>query len=214
VARVSKFSLSQLKAEASQVSLLLCLCLCLPLTRPLWAQEVGQEAGHEVLPAVATGEAITDPTTTPTREVAASPLLPSAMATVAAAGSKAQEIAQTALGMLGIRYKFGGNLPEQGFDCSGLVRYVFKQVLGVELPRTAKSMSAEGVPVLLADLQVGDLVFFNTRKFAFSHVGIYLGEQRFVHAPNRRGTVNIEEIDLKYWRSRFNGARRLVNQQQ
>src|SRR5262249_31348979 len=104
----------------------------------------------------------------------------------------------------------GGTSPETGLDCSGLVRYVFQQVTGVLLPRTAKEMSKVGENVTLDQLKPGDLVFFNTRRFAFSHVGIYLGDNRFVHAPSRGREVEVATLDKSYWMKRFNGARRLV----
>jgi hypothetical protein len=102
------------------------------------------------------------------------------------------------------------NSPETGLDCSGLVRYVFQEVTGVSLPRTAKELSGLGSKVTIADLKPGDLVFFNTRRFAFSHVGIYLGDNRFVHAPRRGKEVTIASLDQAYWQKHFNGARRLV----
>ena len=122
----------------------------------------------------------------------------------------AQDLASAALDLIGIRYKWGGNTPETGLDCSGLVRYVFQQVTGVTLPRTAKDMSHLGKAVELADLQPGDLVFFNTRRFAFSHVGIYLGDNQFVHAPRRGREVEVATLDSGFWQRRFNGARRLA----
>ena len=103
----------------------------------------------------------------------------------------AQDVAVYALGLIGVDYKFGGNTPDTGLDCSGLVRYVFQEVTGVTLPRTAKEMSGIGAKVGVADLKPGDLVFFNTRRFAFSHVGIYLGDNRFIHAPSRGSEVAI-----------------------
>jgi cell wall-associated NlpC family hydrolase len=121
-----------------------------------------------------------------------------------------QELSSYALGLLGVNYKFGGNTPETGLDCSGLVRYVFQQVTGVDLPRTAKAMSGVGDSVAIADLKPGDLVFFNTRRFAFSHVGIYLGDNQFIHAPRRGREVEVTTLDKRYWQTRFNGARRLV----
>ena len=121
-----------------------------------------------------------------------------------------QELSSYALGLLGVNYKFGGNTPETGLDCSGLVRYVFQQVTGVDLPRTAKAMSGVGDAVAIADLKPGDLVFFNTRRFAFSHVGIYLGDNQFIHAPRRGREVEVTTLDKRYWQTRFNGARRLV----
>jgi len=121
-----------------------------------------------------------------------------------------QELSSYALGLLGVNYKFGGNTPETGLDCSGLVRYVFQQVTGVDLPRTAKAMSGVGDSVAITDLKPGDLVFFNTRRFAFSHVGIYLGDNQFIHAPRRGREVEVTTLDKRCWQSRFNGARRLV----
>src|SRR5215471_17136939 len=124
--------------------------------------------------------------------------------------STAQELSSFALELIGIRYKWGGNTPATGLDCSGLVRYVFQKVTGVTLPRTAKEMSRIGEQVSVPDLQPGDLVFFDTRRFAFSHVGIYLGDNRFVHAPRRGREVEVATIDRSYWQKRFDGARRLI----
>jgi cell wall-associated NlpC family hydrolase len=115
-----------------------------------------------------------------------------------------------ALSHLGVPYRFGGNDPKAGFDCSGLVRFVARSVLGIDLPRTSDAMARVGASVARDALQVGDLVFFNTRGGANSHVGIYVGEGRFVHAPSRLGKVRVEEVDATYWRARFNGARRLL----
>lgn len=126
------------------------------------------------------------------------------------AWQSAQDLSFFALGLIGIDYKFGGTTPETGLDCSGLVRYVFQQVTGVTLPRTAKEMSRVGDHVALSDLKPGDLVFFNTRRFAFSHVGIYLGDNRFIHAPRRGREVEVATLDQNFWSKRFNGARRLV----
>jgi cell wall-associated NlpC family hydrolase len=122
----------------------------------------------------------------------------------------AQELTATALDQIGIRYRWGGNTPETGLDCSGLVRYVFQQVTGVTLPRTARDISRVGAEVAAAELQPGDLVFFNTRRFAFSHVGIYLGDNRFVHAPRRGREVEVAMLDSSFWRKRFDGARRMA----
>ena len=128
----------------------------------------------------------------------------------AAAWQTAQKLSSVALGLIGVDYKFGGNSPETGLDCSGLVRYVFQEVTGIVLPRTAKEMSRVGDKVAIDELKPGDLVFFNTRHFAFSHVGIYLGDNRFVHAPSRGREVEVATIDKSFWQKRFNGARRLV----
>ena len=132
-----------------------------------------------------------------------------AKAVAASALEGAQRLASFALSLLGVDYKWGGTRPETGLDCSGLVQYVFQQVTGVTLPRTAHEMSRLGERVKVDDLKPGDLVFFNTRRFAFSHVGIYLGENRFIHAPSRGREVEIAELDARYWKKRFNGARRM-----
>jgi cell wall-associated NlpC family hydrolase len=121
-----------------------------------------------------------------------------------------QDVAIYALGLIGVAYRFGGETPDGGVDCSGLVRHVFQQVTGVTLPRTAKELSRLGDQVAKQDLVPGDLVFFDTRRFAFSHVGIYLGDNRFIHAPRRGRDVEIAEFDNRYWQKHFNGARRLV----
>jgi len=129
---------------------------------------------------------------------------------VAKAWSDAQDVAGFALGLIGVNYKWGGDTPARGLDCSGLVRYVFQEVTGVTLPRTAKELSRIGESVSLSDLRAGDLVFFNTRHFAFSHVGLYLGDNRFIHAPSRGREVEVTTISANYWQKHFDGARRLV----
>ncbi len=123
--------------------------------------------------------------------------------------SQAQEFALRALSFIGVRYKWGGDSPDSGFDCSGLIRYVYTQVTGQPLPYNAKEMSQVGDTIDRAELQPGDLVFFNTLRRPFSHVGIYLGDSRFVHAPSRGGHVEISDMKNRYWKSRYNGARRL-----
>ena len=123
--------------------------------------------------------------------------------------NRASELALRAMGMLGIRYKFGGTTPESGMDCSGLVRYVFKEAWGAILPRTAEEISHMGEKIEPKDLQPGDLVFYNTLKRGFSHVGIYLGDNKFIHSPSAGGQVRIESMDMAYWKKRFNGARRM-----
>jgi len=139
-----------------------------------------------------------------------SSLVESTRSTVETVWHGAQDLAIYALGMIGVDYRYGGDTPEEGLDCSGLVRHVFQQVTGVTLPRTSKELARVGKEVKRADLKPGDLVFFNTRRFAFSHVGIYLGDDRFIHAPRTGAEVEIAELDNSYWRTHFNGARRLV----
>jgi len=122
---------------------------------------------------------------------------------------KAARLAIEAMSLIGIHYRRGGSSPENGLDCSGLVRYVFREAHGTELPRTSLEISKMGENVDKKDLQPGDLVFFNTLRRTFSHVGIYLGDNKFIHAPSSGGAVRIESMDLAYWKARFNGARRI-----
>lgn len=124
--------------------------------------------------------------------------------------SAAREVLMNALSLTGIRYKFGGNSPETGFDCSGYVRYVFQQALNLTLPHGARAISQLGESVAVSDLKPGDLVFFNTLKSTFSHVGIYLGNNRFIHAPSSGGGIHVVDMKDKYWAQRFNGARRIA----
>ena len=116
-----------------------------------------------------------------------------------------------ALSLIGVKYRSGGNRLEQGFDCSGFVRHVFAEALSVELPRSSIEMSRLGNPVENNQLLPGDLLFYNTLKRRFSHVGIYLGEGRFVHAPSPGKNVEIVDMSDAYWKKRFDGARRLVD---
>lgn len=119
-----------------------------------------------------------------------------------------------ALSMIGTPYKFGSNNPEKGLDCSGFVKYVYKETADVSLPRSAKDMSREGEAVAREELKPGDLVFFNTRKRPNSHVGIYAGNGEFVHASSTRTKqVTVSRMDQKYWATRFNGARRVLPSQ-
>ena len=134
----------------------------------------------------------------------------SAKDAAATAWNGAQDVAIYALGLIGVDYRYGGETPENGVDCSGLVRYVFQQVTGVTLPRTSKELSRLGSKVASADLAPGDLVFFNTRRFQFSHVGIYLGDNRFIHAPSTGSEVEIARMSEGYWQKHFDGARRLI----
>ena len=115
-----------------------------------------------------------------------------------------------ALLALGAPYRPGGVSPEQGFDCSGLVAHIFERAWGLKLPRRAQDQARLGKPVRKNDLQAGDLVFYNTRNRAYSHVGIYVGDGRFIHAPRRGTRVRAERVDSPYWVARFNGARRLA----
>lgn len=155
-----------------------------------------------------------DPAAAPAPPADAKTLVSALTTTVQSAADlvvqSAQDVTDHALELIGVRYKYGGETPAKGLDCSGLVKYVFEQVTGVTLPHNAREQAKVGEKIDLDALQPGDLVFFNTRRFAFSHVGIYLGDNSFVHAPHRRGSVKIASIDGRYWKKRFNGARRLL----
>ena len=142
-----------------------------------------------------------------TQVSAFSALLPAAAPT--AALDRMPEVVERALGLIGIRYKRGAASIEAGFDCSGLVAYVFDAVMGLHLPRTTYEIARLGTDVAKGDLKPGDLVFFNTMRRSFSHVGIYLGDNKFVHAPRTGYKVRIEDMTGPYWTARFNGARRI-----
>ncbi|HRQ57882.1 MAG TPA: C40 family peptidase [Azoarcus taiwanensis] len=122
----------------------------------------------------------------------------------------AEEIVLYALGLLGTGYRFGGNNPEAGLDCSGMVRYIVQEVSGQTLPHNAAQIADMTRPISVAELRPGDLVFFNTLNRRHSHMGIYMGDGRFVHAPNSRSQIRIERLDNTYFRPRIDGARRIV----
>ncbi len=122
----------------------------------------------------------------------------------------ASDITSYALSLIGVDYRFGGSTPDQGLDCSGLIRYVFQQATGLLLPRSAREQARVGESISKDKLQPGDLVFFNTRRFQFSHVGLYIGDNRFIHAPSAGGAVQVVSLDNAYWQKAFNGARRIV----
>src|SRR6266702_585599 len=123
--------------------------------------------------------------------------------------SKAGDVVVGALNMIGVRYRWGGNTPDSGLDCSGFVRYVFQDTLGMALPRRAEEMSRVGEKVRVSDLKPGDLVFFNTMRRTVSHVGIYIGDNKFVHSPSTGSTIRVDDMDSGYWEKRFTGARRI-----
>ena len=115
-----------------------------------------------------------------------------------------------AIGLVGTPYHWGGTTPESGFDCSGLIVYVFSEVVGVSLPRTVQDIYAVDLAEVRRDrLQGGDLVFFRTSGQGVSHIGIYVGQDRFVHAPNEGGTVRLDYLSNPYWDKRYSGAKRV-----
>ncbi|WP_065340511.1 C40 family peptidase [Azoarcus olearius] len=121
-----------------------------------------------------------------------------------------QEIVMFALGLLDTGYRFGGRNPEAGLDCSGMVSYVVEQVSGQRLPHNAAQIAERTRPISPAELSPGDLVFFNTARRPHSHMGIYIGDGRFIHAPSSRGAVRIEKLSNAYFAPRFDGARTLI----
>ena len=135
----------------------------------------------------------------------AAPPSPPALAEPAAAEALFQ-----ALSTLDIDYRFGGNSRASGFDCSGLVQYVYRSAYGIELPRLTLDQSRAGHTVDRQRLQPGDLVFYNTLDQPYSHVGIYIGDDRFVHAPRTGAAVRVESMRAAYWHRRFDGARRIL----
>jgi cell wall-associated NlpC family hydrolase len=125
-----------------------------------------------------------------------------------------QEVTARAIDLLGIKYRYGGTSPQHGFDCSGLVQYVFRGMASQDLPRRSSDISQVGQKLDVDELQPGDLVFFNTRRRAFSHIGIYLGDNKFIHAPKTGAKVRVEDMNVAYWKKRFNGARRILSPEQ
>ena len=116
----------------------------------------------------------------------------------------------TAIGLVGVPYRYGGNTPKGGFDCSGLIGYVYKKTGGILLPRTTQEIGRIGKSLGNETPAPGDLVFFNTQGDPHSHVGIYVGKGRFVHAPSQGGTVRVEKITSSYWANRYTESRRIV----
>lgn len=119
------------------------------------------------------------------------------------------EVALYALSLADTPYQYGGNSRENGFDCSGFVQFVYLNTLGLHLPRTSAEMSRMGMHLDRSRLQPGDLVFFNTSRQAYSHVGIYVGDGRFVHSPNIGKRIHVASLSDNYWQQRYDGARRL-----
>ncbi len=124
-------------------------------------------------------------------------------------GDRASELVVMAMGFLGVPYKRGGNTFDQGLDCSGFVRLMYEQTIGLMLPRRSVEQAAATISIERSELQPGDLVFFNTLKSAFSHVGIYVGDNKFIHSPRPGAVVRVEDMRVAYWAQRFDGARRV-----
>ena len=125
------------------------------------------------------------------------------------ARDQATVLISNALSLIGVPYRLGGNSAETGFDCSGLVRAVYAESWGKILPRRAEEQAAATEKIEKAELKPGDLVFFNTMRRTFSHVGIYMGEGKFIHSPRTGASVRVESMNIAYWQKRFDGARRV-----
>lgn len=124
--------------------------------------------------------------------------------------ARASDLVVNAMGFLGVPYKRGGTSVETGFDCSGFVRAIYEQTAGLLLPRKADQQAAATEKINRNELKPGDLVFFNTMRKAFSHVGIYIGNGKFIHSPKPGAEVRVEDMGMSYWAKRFDGARRVA----
>jgi len=124
-------------------------------------------------------------------------------------GEKASDMLTQAMGLLGVPYKKGGTSVETGFDCSGFVRHLYEKSFGRLLPRRADEQAKATETIDRSELKPGDLVFFNTMKRAFSHVGVYVGDGKFIHAPRAGKSIRVDDMREAYWQKRFNGARRV-----
>jgi cell wall-associated NlpC family hydrolase len=135
---------------------------------------------------------------------------PSAFAPTQARDARANAVSIHAIGLVGTPYRYGGNTPAGGFDCSGLVGFVYRESAGLALPRTTAELARlDASEVDAGDLRVGDLVLFGSRR-RVDHIGIYVGERRFVHAPSSGGTVRLDSLESDYWKRRVRGGRRLI----
>ena len=127
------------------------------------------------------------------------------------ASGRINDVVLQALALAGLRYEYGGQSTTTGMDCSALVQHVFRQAWQQDLPRTAEEISRAGDRVTVRELEPGDLVFFDTLSRPYSHVGIYLGGNKFVHSPSAGSAVRVENMSGNYWKSRYNGARRIAD---
>jgi len=123
--------------------------------------------------------------------------------------NQASDLVVGAMGFLGVPYQRGGNSAERGFDCSGFVKAIYEQTIGLVLPRSAAPQAAATQTIDKSELRPGDLVFFNTMRRAFSHVGIYVGNGKFIHSPKPGAEVRVEDMGLAYWTRSYDGARRV-----
>jgi cell wall-associated NlpC family hydrolase len=193
------------------------LALALILSVPFCAQAQQQPAAGASAAAVgapSTGSDSLDPVSRFLNErglINTRPVVEAAQQVKDKAANLASDLVVSAMNFLGVPYRMGGSSRESGFDCSGFTRHVFENSLGLILPRRAAEQA--NMPGMLqvnqAELKPGDLVFFNTLRHTFSHVGIYIGDNKFIHSPRAGGVVRVEDMRLTYWQQRFDGARRL-----
>lgn len=179
-----------------------------PSVQPQSQTQIDPQLIAKALALAKAQDASTNPATAST-PAAQTSLLDRAGASFQKVGVSLQNTLDDALSLIGIRYRMGGTTPETGFDCSGFVVHVFREGMGLILPRTSRELSKVGEIVKKQDLQPGDLVFFNTMRRTFSHVGIYLGNGQFIHAPRTGSEVRIEDMRESYWVKRYEGARRM-----
>lgn len=194
------------------------VCIALLLILFACARAGASSAGDDELDRFLTARGLVD---TPARAATPSPAGPtparserSETATNSASQpmDRMSELVVAAMGALGVPYRRGGNTYASGFDCSGFVRAVVEQTLGLMLPRNAAQQAAATHEIERSELQPGDLVFFNTLRRTFSHVGIYVGDHKFIHSPKPGAAVRIEDMRVNYWDRRFDGARRVTGQ--
>lgn len=203
----------------------LCGCLLGLASLPAFAGPglAGDSADALAAPASVTSNLVASPLRAPEQDVlfasdvnqqiaAAAAALQAAQASQKQEEGRAQTLLRRGLALLGTPYRWGGTTPEGGFDCSGLVGYVFRTALGIDLPRVSRDMARDGEKVDRAALVPGDLVFFSRRGSGkrVDHVGIYIGEGRFLHAPRTGKDVTVSELDSGYWSHRFLQARRIA----
>ena len=166
------------------------------------------------LPVASASQALLEPGLVPERDVLYASDVNHIIATQGrqadTAQGRVQSLLKGALALLGTPYRWGGTSPDGGFDCSGLVGYVFRTALGIELPRVSREMANNGEKVDRASLTAGDLVFFSRRGKRVDHVGIYVGNGQFVHAPRTGKDVMVSELDTGYWSGKFLQARRVA----
>ena len=201
MSRAMSHATNRAKSHAMRCASLACavLALCMPYCAAVAQTQAKQHANPDALGAFL--DKIND---------TSKATLGAATAVTSTVITTAQEVVINALSLIGVAYRYGGNTVEQGLDCSGFVKLVFEQSLGLVLPRRADEMSRLGDTVAVDDLQAGDLVFYNTLRRANSHVGIYIGDGQFVHSPSSGGKVRVENMQVAYWKKRFDGAKRVT----